>query len=253
MAPRSKELPIEMSQPTSRRFFLGAATALASSRVWGANDKINVGIIGLGGRGTNHLNIYSRLPEARVAGICDIDQAAREKANATLFKNTGEKAPEFEDMRQAFADPHIEAVSIATPNHWHALAAIWAMKAGKDVYGEKPACYNIHEGQVMLQVARDTKRMLQIGSQHRSTPFKMKAIRRHSPGTDRRHLYGEGPLLQAPRLHRPCGRQPDASRRELGSLPRARAFASLQQTPFQIQLALVLGHRQRRHRQPGRP
>jgi predicted dehydrogenase len=165
-----------MSQPTSRRFFLGAATALASTRVWGANDKINVGIVGLGGRGTNHLNIYSRLPEARVAGICDIDQAAREKANATLLKNTGEKAKEFEDMRQAFADPQIEAVSIATPNHWHALAAIWAMKAGKDVYGEKPACYNIHEGQVMLQVARDTKRMLQIGSQHRSTPFKMKAF-----------------------------------------------------------------------------
>ena len=165
-----------MSQPTSRRFFLGAATAAAATRVWGANDKINVAIVGLGGRGTNHLNIYSRLPEARVAGICDIDQAAREKANATLLKNTSEKAKEFEDMRQAFADPTIEAVSIATPNHWHALAAIWAMKAGKDVYGEKPACYNIYEGQKMVQVARETKRMLQIGSQHRSTPFKMKAF-----------------------------------------------------------------------------
>jgi Oxidoreductase family, NAD-binding Rossmann fold/Oxidoreductase family, C-terminal alpha/beta domain len=79
-------------------------------------------------------------------------------------------------MRQAFADPSIEAVSIATPNHWHALAAIWAMKAGKDVYGEKPACYNIHEGQTMLQVSRDTKRMLQIGSQHRSMPFKIKSM-----------------------------------------------------------------------------
>jgi hypothetical protein len=70
----------------------------------------------------------------------------------------------------------VEAVSIATPNHWHALAAIWAMRAGKDVYGEKPACYNIYEGQTMLKVARETKRMLQIGSQHRSTPFKMKAF-----------------------------------------------------------------------------
>jgi len=165
-----------MSHPTSRRFFLGAASALAATRVWGANDKINVGIVGLGGRGTNHLNIYSRMAEARVAAICDIDQAAREKANATLVRNGGEKAKEYEDMRQAFADSNVEAVSIATPNHWHALAAIWAMRAGRDVYGEKPACYNIYEGQTMVKVARETKRMLQIGSQHRSTPFKMKAM-----------------------------------------------------------------------------
>ncbi len=165
-----------MSQATTRRFFLGAATAAAATRVWGANDRVNVAIVGLGGRGTNHLNIYARLPEARVVGLCDIDQSARERAQATLFKITGEKAKEFEDMRQAFADSTVEAVSIATPNHWHALAAIWAMKAGKDVYGEKPACYNIHEGQRMIQVARETKRMLQIGSQHRSTPFKMRAM-----------------------------------------------------------------------------
>jgi predicted dehydrogenase len=165
-----------MSNPTSRRFFLGAATAAAATRIWGANDKINVAIVGLGGRGTNHLDIYSNLPEARVTGLCDVDQAARERAQGTLVKNTGEKAKEFEDMREAFSDPSVEAVSIATPNHWHALAAIWAMKAGKDVYGEKPACYNIYEGQKMLQVARETKRMLQIGSQHRSTPYKMKAF-----------------------------------------------------------------------------
>src|SRR5579883_3464156 len=165
-----------MSDRTSRRFFIGAATAAAAARVWGANDRINVAIVGLGGRGSSHLNLYSKLPEARIAGICDIDQAARERAQATLIRNTGESAKLFEDMRDAFADPGIDAVSIATPNHWHALAAIWAMKAGKDVYGEKPACYNIYEGQRMLQVARETKRMLQIGSQHRSTPFKMRAM-----------------------------------------------------------------------------
>ncbi len=159
-----------------RRFFLGAATAAAAARVWGANDRVNVAIVGLGGRGSNHLSIYSKLPEARVVGLCDVDQAAREKAQATLLKNTGEKAKEFEDMRQAFADSEVQAVSIATPNHWHALAAIWAMRAGKDVYGEKPACYNIYEGQKMLEVARSTNRMLQIGSQHRSTPFKMRAM-----------------------------------------------------------------------------
>src|SRR5438128_10594942 len=155
-----------MMKSASRRFFLGAATAAAATRVWGANDRINVAIVGLGGRGTNHLNTYSKLPEARVAGLCDVDQAARERAQGTLLKNTGEKAKEFADMREAFSDPSIEAVSIATPNHWHALAAIWAMKAGKDVYGEKPACYNIYEGQKMLQVPRETNKMRRNGSNH---------------------------------------------------------------------------------------
>ncbi len=165
-----------MSNPTSRRLFLGAATAVAASRVWGANDKINMALVGVGGRGTNHLDVYSRLPEARIAAIVDIDQAARELAQARLTRNGAEKAKEFEDMRLAFAEPGVDAVSIATPNHWHALATILACKAGKDVYCEKPACYNIHEGQQMIKVAHDTKRMVQIGSQHRSTPFKMKAM-----------------------------------------------------------------------------
>jgi predicted dehydrogenase len=165
-----------MSINTTRRIFLGAATAAAASRVWGANDRINVVIVGLGGRGTSHLNIYSKLADAKVAGLCDVNQAAREKAQATLLRNTGEKAKEFVDMRQAFADPTVDAVSIATPNHWHALATIWALNAGKDVYCEKPACYNIHEGQRMIEVQQRTKKIVQIGSQHRSMPFKMKGM-----------------------------------------------------------------------------
>ena len=166
-----------MSENTTRRFFVGAATAASAMRVWGANEKINLAIVGLGGRGSDHLRNYMRLDEARIAGLCDVNQAARERAQAALVKGSSEKAKEYEDMREAFADPRIEAVSIATPNHWHALAAIWAMKAGKDVYGEKPACYNIYEGQKMIQIARETKRMMQVGSQHRSTPFKMKAMK----------------------------------------------------------------------------
>jgi predicted dehydrogenase len=145
-------------------------------RVWGANERINLAIVGLGGRGTDHLRNYMRIPEARLAGLCDVNQAAREKAQTALQKTTGEKAREFADMREVFADPGIDAVSIATPNHWHALAAIWAMKAGKDVYGEKPAAYSIYECQKLLQTARETKKMLQIGSQHRSNPMKQKAM-----------------------------------------------------------------------------
>ncbi len=165
-----------MANQTTRRFFLGAVTAASAVRVFGANDKINVGIVGLGGRGTSHLNTYTRLDEARVAGLCDVNQAARERAQATLARKNLEKAQEFEDMREMFADPKIEAVSIATPNHWHALSAIWAMKAGKDVYGEKPACYNIYEGMRMVETQRQTGRIMQVGSQHRSWPFKIRAI-----------------------------------------------------------------------------
>jgi predicted dehydrogenase len=165
-----------MADPKTRRFFLGALTAASAVRVWGANDKVNVGIVGLGGRGTSHLNTYSGLSEAQVVGLCDVNQPARERAQAILAKKNLEKAREFEDMRQMFADSKVEAVSIATPNHWHALSAIWAMKAGKDVYGEKPACYNIYEGMRIIQVQRETGRVMQVGSQHRSWPFKIKAI-----------------------------------------------------------------------------
>jgi predicted dehydrogenase len=167
-----------MSNKTTRRIFIGAAAAASATRVWGANDRINVAIVGIGGRGTNHLNIYSKLPDAKVTGLVDVNQAAREVAQATLVKNTGEKAKEYRDMREAFADPGVDAVSIATPNHWHALASIWAMNAGKDVYCEKPACYNIHEGQRMIEVQAQTKKMLQIGSQHRSMPFKISGIQK---------------------------------------------------------------------------
>jgi predicted dehydrogenase len=165
-----------VSNPQSRRFFLGALTAASATRVWGANDKINVGIIGVGGRGNNHITAYPRIAGARIAAVCDINQTNREVAAATVLKNTGEKPKEIEDMRQVFADPGVDAISIATPNHWHALATIWAMKAGKDVYCEKPACYNIHEGLEMLKVQQQTKRLVQIGSQHRSTAFKIKAM-----------------------------------------------------------------------------
>jgi predicted dehydrogenase len=196
-----------VSDPKTRRFFLGALTAASAVRVWGANDKVNVGIIGLGGRGTSHLNIYTGLHEAQVVGLCDVNQVALEKAQATLSKKNLEKAMEFEDMRQMFADPKVEAVSIATPNHWHALSAIWAMKAGKDVYGEKPACYNIHEGMRMIQVQRETKRIMQVGSQHRSWPFKVKAITALQQGLIGK-LYMSKALCY--KLRPSIGRTPDA-------------------------------------------
>ncbi|MBI5085254.1 MAG: Gfo/Idh/MocA family oxidoreductase [Acidobacteria bacterium] len=163
--------------PLSRRhFFQGASVALSATRVMGANDRINMGVIGLGGRGSSHVGTYLRIPEARITALCDVNQAALERNQAQVVKSSGSKAAEYADMRQLFADKNVDAVSMATPNHWHALGTIWACEAGKDVYCEKPASYNIHEAYRVVDVARKTKRMVQIGSQSRSTPHKIKAM-----------------------------------------------------------------------------
>jgi predicted dehydrogenase len=165
-----------MSTLTRRSFYMGAAMAASAARVAGANDRIAVGIIGIGGRGNAHLGSFLAIPEASVAALCDVNQAARERAQARLEKaGAAAKAKEYNDMRDLFADKSIDAVSIATPNHWHALATIWACEAGKDVYVEKPASYNIHESWRMVEVARKTRRMVQVGSQGRSAPHKIRA------------------------------------------------------------------------------
>jgi predicted dehydrogenase len=165
-----------MSSMTRRSFYVGAAAALSAVRVLGANDRIRIGIVGLGGRGSDHQRAYGTIPEAQVTGLCDVNQAARERAQARQTAAGLEKALEFNDMREMFANSQVDAVSIATPNHWHALACIWACQAGKDVYVEKPACHNIHEGFRMVEVARQSGRMVQVGMQSRSTPHKMLAM-----------------------------------------------------------------------------
>jgi len=164
---------------TRRTVFKSVAAAIATSSfpILGANDKVQMGIVGLGGRGTDHMNFYSKLSaDARIVGVCDVNQTARERA-VTLVKRLGGNAPnDFADMRKMFENKDIDAVSVATPNHWHALSAIWACQAGKDVYVEKPASHNCYESQQMVKAARKYNRMVQVGSQSRSIPHKMKAI-----------------------------------------------------------------------------
>jgi predicted dehydrogenase len=158
--------------------FLQTATigAAASLRAMGANDKVNVAVVGLGGRGRDHMNALSKLPDARIAALCDVDQASLERGIALVEKATGYKPKGYADMRQVFDDKSIDAVSMPLPNHWHSLATIWACQAGKDVYIEKPACHNVWEGAKMVEAARKYKRMVQIGSQSRTIPHKQKAI-----------------------------------------------------------------------------
>ena len=158
------------------------AVAGHASRILGANDRANVAVIGVGGRGSAHINYWTKTPGARLAGLCDVNQAALERGSALAQKAAGEKPKEHADMRQVFADKDIDAVAITTPNHWHALATIWAVQAGKDVYVEKPACHNVYEGFKMVEAARKYNRMVQVGSQGRSMPLKQRAVELLSKG-----------------------------------------------------------------------
>ena len=176
-------------QTARRQFVKAAAAAIATAQfpILGANDRINVGIIGLGGRGTNHINYYAALDsDARIAALCDVNQSARERAQALVRKLKGYEAKEYNDMRAVFDSKDVDAVSMPLPNHWHALATIWACQAGKDVYVEKPACHNIFEGAQMVKAARKYNRMVQVGSQSRSQAHKMRAMQ----------LLGEGAIGQ---------------------------------------------------------
>jgi predicted dehydrogenase len=168
-----------MSDPTRRDLIRGVSAAAAISgpvsRILGANERVEVAIVGVGGRGTNHLTEYCKLPEARVAAVVDVNQAAQERAVALVEKLSGHKPKAYYDMREAYADKGIDAVSIATPNHWHVLSALWAVQAGKDVYVEKPLSYNIFEGRQMVAAARKYNRMVQVGHQSRSMPHKIQA------------------------------------------------------------------------------
>src|SRR6185312_7731465 len=173
-----------MSHSTRRTFLQASAlSAIAATRAWGANDKINVGIVGIGGRGTDHIEYYAKQPDASIAAVCDVDQAHLERGAALVQKLTGEKPKSYEDMRQLFADKEINAVSLPLPNHWHALATVWACQAGKDVYVEKPGTHNLAEGRKMIEAAHKYDRIVQHGVQLRSSAAIQEAVDHLRKGT----------------------------------------------------------------------
>ncbi len=188
-----------------RRTFL--MSAAASATAWGANDRINLAVIGLGGRGNDHLKEYLKLSSCRIAGLCDIDSGHLERAETFVYQQTGAKPKTYRDMRQVFDDKSIDAVSIVVPNHWHALAAIWACQAGKDVYSEKPACHNIFEGKQMVAAARKYSRIVQVGHQSRSIAHKMEAMKLLHDGVIGKVYLAKG-LCYKRRLS--IGRKPDS-------------------------------------------
>ena len=178
-----------MNRPTRRHFleqsmFATAAAMAVQSRFAnqlladdnlspkvGPNETIGVAVIGAGSRGHSHMEGFAGKPGTEVTHICDCDErAGQNSCDSTAEKQGGRKPVWVKDIRKLLDDKSIDAVSIATPNHWHSLGAIWAVQAGKDVYVEKPVSHNVSEGRRLVQFARKHNRIVQTGTQSRSNP-----------------------------------------------------------------------------------
>ena len=132
--------------------------------------------MGIRSRGTAHARTLAKLPNVNVAAICDIDERELPKLVADVEKISGKKPRTETDIRKVLENKEIDAISIAAPNHWHALATIWACQAGKHVYVEKPVSYNIFEGRKMVEASRKYDRIVQTGTQNRTNPLVRSAM-----------------------------------------------------------------------------
>jgi predicted dehydrogenase len=161
---------------TGRRTFIKAAVAASVSaasarRVLGANERIKVGVIGSGGRGRLLLELFQRTGDAEIATVCDVYEPRRLQAREL----TSGQARECGDYRRVLDDASINAVVIATPDHWHTPMALEALAAGKDLYLEKPVTHDLHEGARLLAAVKGSKQVVQTGTQNRSMPHFIQA------------------------------------------------------------------------------
>lgn len=167
----------------SRRTFLGtsaaaviAAGTTVKGKVEGANEKVGMCVMGVNGRGNSHIKAWIDSPDANMIAFCDPD-ARILKAKADGYeKKYNIKIKRYTDIRDALNDPQIDAISIATPNHWHTLATVWAVQAGRDVYVEKPASHEIWEGRQLAALSDQSDRIIQHGTQGRHNPSMMRDI-----------------------------------------------------------------------------
>lgn len=145
-------------------------------KVFGANDRIRVAVLGVNGRGKNHISEVMKQPNVVVAAICDPDKKLLETRAKSFEETYKQKVRIEQDFRKIYDAQDIDAVTLATPNHWHALQTIWACQAGKDVYVEKPATHNIYEGRKIIEAAYKYNRIVQHGVQLRSSVAIREAI-----------------------------------------------------------------------------
>ena len=173
-----------------RRTFLKVAGAGAisltlanrQSKAVEANDRLRVAVIGTGGMGSSHVATLAARKDAELVYVCDVDEQRLAKAADTDVASTGKKPMPVSDLRKILDDKSIDAVYIATPDHWHTPAAILALDAGKHVYVEKPCCHNIREGRLLADAVQRNGKILQVGTQSRSAPFLKEAMQRIHSG-----------------------------------------------------------------------
>ncbi|MEN6536557.1 MAG: Gfo/Idh/MocA family oxidoreductase [Bryobacteraceae bacterium] len=172
----------------NRRDFLMASAAapgsvlMGAGRILGANDTIRVAVLGVNGRGRSHYEGFEPLPNVEVTTFVDPDLEVANRRADEFEKKFGHRPKVVQDMRRVFDDKDIDCVGIATPNHWHALATIWACQAGKDVYVEKPGTHSIPEGRSMIAAAKKYKRIVQHGVQLRSSEAIQEAVQKLREG-----------------------------------------------------------------------
>src|SRR5579859_6732006 len=178
---------------TSRREFLKvtsagvasaalASTASSYTSILGANDRVRVAICGVRGRGNDHIRGFSRVPNTSLAAFCDVDENVLNQRLGEVEKRGLPRPKAYGDIRKLLEDKEIDAVSIATPNHWHSLIAIWSCQAGKDVYVEKPCSHNMFEARQVVAAARKYDRIVQQGSQSRSNLALQEAVQKMKEG-----------------------------------------------------------------------
>ncbi|HID24059.1 MAG TPA: Gfo/Idh/MocA family oxidoreductase, partial [Planctomycetaceae bacterium] len=176
-----------MSRQTRRTFLKHAAWGgvaasfvisgtKASGRVLGANERVRIGVAGIHGRGGSHISAFAKMDDVDVTYLIDPDSRIFPGRVDQVKKQGGNTPKCVQDIRKALDDPNLDAVSIATTNHWHALITVWACQAGKDVYVEKPCSHNPFEGRQCVEAARKYKRVVQHGTQSRSSKGWAKAI-----------------------------------------------------------------------------
>jgi predicted dehydrogenase len=167
-----------MSQLSRRNFIKSTLASAAtitiagtksSGRVLGANETVRVGVAGLNGRGGAHVGAYAAMPHVQIVYLIDPDTRTFGPRTRQAQQGGGPAPRTVQDVRRALEDRNLDAISIATPNHWHALMTIWACQAGKDVYVEKPCSHNPHEGKVAVEMAQRHNRIVQHGTQSRSS------------------------------------------------------------------------------------
>ena len=239
-----------MSSITRRQFVKGTVAAglgmtmiAPTSRVRGANDEIRVAVIGINGRGDNHIDEFAKMDGVRVAAFCDVDRKVLESKAGEFEKKYDRKVETYVDMRKMLEDKDIDAVSIATPNHWHSLMTIWACQAGKDVYVEKPCSHNVFEGRKCVEAARKYNRIVQHGTQSRSSRSWARQVAAIASGKYGKLLVSKGYGLQAAAAGASASSRSRSRRRTLdfnlwlGPAP----GAAVPREPRPLQLALVLG------------